>query len=260
MSTITMKRTLASVAVSFGLSLAAASSGEAAEATSPPELEWSFNGLFGTFDRASAQRGLEVYKQVCASCHGMDLLPYRALSGICLTAEQIEALAESHEVQACCTDEGEPFTRPAKPADKFVSPYPNPEAARFANNGALPPDLTLINKARVGGADYVHAVLVGYQETPPEDVTLMPGMYYNKYFPGHQIGMPPPLSDGLVTYSDGTEATVDQQARDVTTFLAWAAEPETEQRRSMGVKVLLFLIVLTAFLYVLKRKIWADVH
>jgi ubiquinol-cytochrome c reductase cytochrome c1 subunit len=255
-----MKHVLATVAVSFGLSFGAINGGQAAEATPLPELDWSFNGLFGTFDRPSAQRGLEVYKQVCASCHGMDLLPYRALTGIGLTSEQVEALAESHEVQACCTDEGESFTRPAKPSDRFVSPYPNPEAARFANNGALPPDLTLINKARVGGADYLHAVLTGYEETPPEGVTLMPGMYYNKYFPGHQIGMPPPLSDGLVTYSDGTEATVDQQARDVVTFLAWAAEPETEERRAMGVKVLLFLIVLTAFLYALKRKIWADVH
>ncbi len=255
-----MKHLLSAAAVSLGLSLAAAGAGEAAEATAPPELDWSFNGLFGTFDRASAQRGLEVYKQVCASCHGMDLLPYRALTGIGLTPEQVEALAESYEVQACCTEEGESFTRPAKPADRFISPYPNEQAARFANNGALPPDLTLINKARIGGADYVHAVLTGYEETPPEGVTLMPGMYYNKYFPGHQIGMPPPLSEGVVTYSDGTEATVDQQARDVTTFLAWAAEPETEQRRSMGVKVLLFLIVLTAFLYALKRKIWADVH
>ncbi|MCU0894730.1 MAG: cytochrome c1 [Rhodospirillales bacterium] len=256
----TMKRTLASLAVSIGLAFAAIDAGEAAEATAPPELDWSFNGMFGTFDRASAQRGLEVYKQVCASCHGMDLLAYRSLTGIGLSAEQIEALAESHEVQTCCTEEGEPFTRPGKPADRFVSPYPNEQAARFANNGALPPDLTLINKARVGGADYVHAVLVGYEDPPPEGVSLMPGMYYNEYFPGHQIGMPPPLSDGVVTYSDGTEATVDQQARDVTTFLAWAAEPETEERRAMGVKVLLFLIVLTAFLYALKRKIWADVH
>jgi ubiquinol-cytochrome c reductase cytochrome c1 subunit len=256
----TMKRTLASLALSVGLTFAAVDAGEAAEATAPPELDWSFNGIFGTFDRASAQRGLEVYKQVCASCHGMNLLAYRSLSGIGLSAEQIEALAESHEVQTCCTEEGEPFARPGKPADRFVSPYPNEQAARFANNGALPPDLTLINKARVGGADYVHAVLVGYEDPPPEGVSLMPGMYYNEYFPGHQIGMPPPLSDGVVTYSDGTEATVDQQARDVTTFLAWAAEPETEQRRAMGVKVLLFLIVLTAFLYALKRKIWADVH
>jgi ubiquinol-cytochrome c reductase cytochrome c1 subunit len=256
----TMKRTLASLALSVGLTFAAVNAGEAAEATAPPELDWSFNGIFGTFDRASAQRGLEVYKQVCASCHGMNLLAYRSLTGIGLSAEQIEALAESHEVQTCCTEEGEPFTRPGKPADRFVSPYPNEQAARFANNGALPPDLTLINKARVGRADYVHAVLVGYEDPPPEGVSLMPGMYYNEYFPGHQIGMPPPLSDGVVTYSDGTEATVDQQARDVTTFLAWAAEPETEQRRAMGVKVLLFLIVLTAFLYALKRKIWADVH
>ncbi|MBL8660725.1 MAG: cytochrome c1 [Rhodospirillales bacterium] len=255
--------TCALAALALSLSLAASVWGgraEAAEAVAPPEVDWSFSGIFGTFNRASAQRGLEVYKQVCSSCHGMDLVSYRALTGIGLSPEQVDALAATHEVNACCTDAGEPFTRPAKAADRFVSPFPNPQAARTANNGALPPDLSLIEKAREGGADYIHAVLTGYEETPPAGVTLMPGMYYNKYFPGHQIGMPPPLSDGIVTYSDGTEATLDQQATDVVTFLTWAAEPTMEARKETGVKVLLFLIVLTAFLYALKRKIWSDVH
>lgn len=233
---------------------------EAAEAVAPPELDWSFQGIFGGFDRASAQRGLEVYKQVCSSCHGMDLVAYRTLAGIGLSAPQIEALAENYEVKACCTDDGEPFTRPAKPSDRFASPFPNPQAARFANNGALPPDLSLIEKARPGSADYLYAVLTGYVDEPPADVTLMPGMYYNEYFPGHQIAMPPPLADGLVTYSDGTEPSVEEQARDVVTFMAWAAEPNLETRKETGIKVLLFLIVLTGFLYALKRKIWSDVH
>jgi ubiquinol-cytochrome c reductase cytochrome c1 subunit len=252
---------LAACAVFMGLSTAAGgNAARAAESVAPPALDWSFDGIFGTFDRAAAQRGLEVYKQVCSTCHSMNLVSYRALTGIGLSAEQIEALAANYEVQACCTDAGDFFTRPAKPADHFVSPYPNPEAARFANNGALPPDLSLIEKARAGGADYIYAVLTGYEETPPADVTLMPGMYYNKYFPGHQIAMPPPLSDGLVSYSDGTEATLDQQARDVVTFLTWASQPELESRKQLGIKVLLFLIVLSAFLYALKRKIWSDVH
>lgn len=258
-----MKPLFATIALSVGLSLGAAGTAgttNAAEGITLPEQTWSFDGLFGTFNRASAQRGLEVYKQVCASCHSMDLLSYRNLTNLGLTAEQVEALAEQHEVQTCCNDQGESFTRPAKPADRFVAPYPNPEAARYANNGALPPDLSLISKARVGGADYLHAVLIGYEETPPEGVTLMPGMYYNRYFPGHQIGMPPPLSEGVVDYADGTPATVEQAAHDVSVFLAWAAEPQLEARKQMGVKVLLFLIVLTAFLYALKRKIWADVH
>lgn len=252
---------VAALALIFGLSFGtSADRAEAAEAVAPPSLDWEFHGLFGNFDRGSAQRGLEVYKQVCASCHGLDLVPYRALTGIGLSPDQVETLAETYEVQTCCTDEGEPFTRPAKPADRFVSPYPNPQAARFANNGALPPDLSLLEKARIGGADYLHAVLTGYKEEPPEGVELMPGMYWNEYFPGHQIAMPPPLIEGAVTYSDGTEATVDQQARDIVTFMAWAAEPTLEERKETGIKVLLFLIVLTAFLYALKRKIWSDVH
>lgn len=256
-----LKSAFAALAIAAGLTLVApAQHAGAAEAVAPPELDWSFHGIFGSFNRASAQRGLEVYKQVCSSCHGMDLVSYRALTGIGLSPEQIETLAENYEVNTCCTDDGEPFTRPAKPADRFVAPFPNPQAARAANGGALPPDLSLIEKARVGGADYLHAVLTGYEEEPPAGVELMPGMYWNEYFPGHQIGMPPPLMEGVVTYSDGTEATVEQQARDVVTFMAWAAEPKLEARKETGIKVLLFLVVLTALLYALKRKIWSDVH
>lgn len=248
-----MKQLLSAAAVSIGLSLVAAGPGEAAEATAPPEVDWSFNGMFGTFDRASAQRGLEVYKQVCASCHGMDLLPYRALVGIGLTPEQIEALAETFEVQDCCTEEGEPFSRPAKPADRFISPYPNEQAARFANNGALPPDLTLINKARIGGADYIHAVLTGYEETPPEGVTLGEGMYYNHAFKGGQIAMPPPLIDS-------PEEPLTQQAADIAAFMSWASETNLDDRHKMGIKAILFLVIFTLVAYAAKRKVWASVH
>jgi cytochrome c1 len=152
------------------------------------------------------------------------------------------------------------FTRPAVPADPIVRPFANEQAARFANGGAYPPELSLITKARLGGPDYVYALMTGYQDPPPEGVTMMPGMSYNAFFPGHQIGMPPQLSDGRLDYTDGTEATVPQMAKDIVTFLSWAAEPELEERKRLGIKVILFLIVMTAMLYALKRQIWSDVH
>jgi ubiquinol-cytochrome c reductase cytochrome c1 subunit len=151
------------------------------------------------------------------------------------------------------------FERPGRPGDRFKSPFPNANAARAANNGALPPDLTLMVKARLGGADYLHALMTGYRDAP-QGVELTEGMAYNAYFPGNQIAMPSPISADGVEYADGTKATVDQMSRDVTTFLAWAAEPEMEERKRMGVKVILFLLVLTGMLYALKRKIWADIH
>lgn len=232
----------------------------AAEMPEAPAQDWSFSGLFGTFDRASTQRGFKVYKQVCANCHSLRFVAYRNLEDIGFTPDQVQEIASEYEVQDCCADDGEPFDRQAKPSDRFVQPFPNEQAARSANNGALPPDLSLIVKARVGGPDYLFGLLTGYQEEPPEGVELMEGMHYNNYFPGHQIAMAPPLYGDDVEYADGTEATVEQEARDVTSFLAWAASPELEVRKRMGVKVLLFLIVFTAMLYVVKRKIWSDLH
>ena len=152
------------------------------------------------------------------------------------------------------------FERPARPSDRFVAPFPNPEAARAANNGALPPDLSLITKARAGGPDYLFALLTGYEDEPPEEVELVGDTYYNPYFPGRQIVMPPPLFDDAVEYADGTPATVEQMARDVVTFLSWAAEPEMEERKRLGIKVILFLVVLTGLFYAVKRKVWSDVH
>jgi ubiquinol-cytochrome c reductase cytochrome c1 subunit len=224
-----------------------------------PKQEWSFQGPFGTYDRAAMQRGLQVYKEVCAGCHSVGLLHYRNLADLGYTADQIRAFAAENEVEDGPNGEGEMFMRPARASDRFVKPFPNDNAARAGNNGALPPDLSLMAEARVGGSNYLYALLVGYTD-PPAGSEVMDGMSYNKYFPGHQIGMPPPLSDEGVEYADGTKATVEQQAIDITTFLTWASEPNMEERKAMGLKVMLFLLVFTGLLIAVKRKIWANVH
>jgi len=253
-----MRALIAAGAVIAGIALSAPApamaSGDAA-----PTTDWSFKGLFGTFDRGSLQRGFQVYTEVCAGCHSLRLMSYRNLSEIGFKEDQIKEIAAEVEVVDGPNDEGEMFERPGRPGDRFKSPFPNANAARAANNGALPPDLTLMVKARLGGADYLHALMTGYREAP-EGFELSDGMSYNAMFPGNQIAMPSPISEDGVEYADGTKATIDQMSRDVTTFLAWAAEPEMEERKRMGVKVLLFLLVLTGMLYALKRKIWADIH
>ena len=252
-------KTIKLIAAAAALALTLGTAG-ASEAPKLPEQKWSFDGPFGTFDRAALNRGYQVYREVCASCHGMGLIAFRNLQDIGFAPEQVAEFAAGYEVQDGPNDEGEMFMRAARASDRFPSPFPNEQAARFANGGAYPPDLSLITKARLGGANYVYALMTGYQDPPPEGVTLMPGMNYNTYFAGHQIGMAPPLSDGRVEYADGTEATVPQMAKDVVTFLSWAAEPELEERKRLGIKVMLFLIVLTAMLYAVKRRFWADVH
>jgi ubiquinol-cytochrome c reductase cytochrome c1 subunit len=253
-----MNKLLTAAAVAALIGVAAPAG--AAEAPEIPEHDWSFSGMFGTFDRGALQRGLQVYREVCAVCHSLDLIAFRNLAALGLSPDEIQAIAGEYEVEDGPDDEGEMFMRPARAADYFVAPFPNEQAARASNNGALPPDLSLIVKARKGGADYVYGLLTGYEEEAPEGVEMMEGMYYNKVFPGHQIAMAPPLYEGSVDYADGTEATIEQEAEDVVTFLAWAAQPELEERKRMGVKVLLFLIVLTAMLFAVKRKIWSDVH
>jgi len=252
-----MKRAALGAALSLGLMGGAmAAEGE----IHLPDTKFSFEGVFGTYDRASLQRGFQVYKEVCSACHSMHLLSYRNLQEIGLNAEEVAAVAASVQIQDGPNDNGEMFERPGRASDRFRSPFANAAAARAANNGALPPDLSVITKARAGGADYIHALLVGYEE-PPAGVTVMEGMHYNKYFAGHQIAMAPPLTqDGQLTFADGTNATVDQMAKDVATFLTWAAEPELESRRAMGVRVILFLAILGGITYAVKRKIWADVH
>jgi ubiquinol-cytochrome c reductase cytochrome c1 subunit len=254
------------------LVLAATFAARAAEVAEAPAQQWSFGGLFGTFDRGSLQRGLQVYRQVCASCHSLDLVAFRNLTALGHSPEEVQQIAAEYEVSDGPDEQGEMFQRPAKASDTFPRPFANPQAARAANNGALPPDLSLIVKGRAGesafrgtkfreyGADYVYALLTGYQEEAPAGVEMMGGMYYNQHFPGHQIAMAPPLSDGSVDYADGTEATLQQHARDVATFLAWTSEPAMESRKRLGIKVLLFVIVMTAMLYALKKQIWSDVH
>ena len=228
------------------------------EAEHPNKQHWQFDGVRGTVDRQSAQRGLQVYKEVCSACHGLHRVAFRNLTALGFSEAEAKEFAAGYTVQDGPNDEGEMFERPGLPSDKFVPPFANEKAARASNNGAYPPDLSLIIKARHDGANYLHSLLTGYEEAPA-GVELGANMHYNKFFPGHQIAMPAPLVDGGVTYSDGTAATVDQQARDVVNFLQWAAEPEMEQRKNMGIRVLLFLAVMTVLFGIAKKRVWRSV-
>ena len=226
------------------------------------ETEWTFKGLFGKFDRASLQRGYQVYTEVCAACHSMQYLSYRNLAeqgGPEFTVEQAKAIAASFEVLDGPNSDGEMFTRPAKLSDKFVKPYENVEASKAANGGAYPPDMSVLAKARMGGADYIYSLLLGYDE-PPEDIKLDDGVYYDKYMYGNKIKMSAPLSDGLIEYSDGTEATKEQMAKDITTFLMWSAEPHLETRHKTGFRVIVYLIILSILVYMTMKKIWSRVE
>ena len=250
-----MIRLLIATSLLFALVLHSA---EAEGDTLPiPKQKWSFGGPTGTFKKDELQRGYQVYKEVCSACHGLKRISYEKLMDIGLSKNVVKALAAEHD-HPDLTDEGEPTMRKGIISDKIHSPYPNDKAARAANNAALPSDLSLITKARAGGPDYVYALITGFCPAPA-DTPVMDGMHYNPYFSGHQIAMAPPLFEGQVNYADGTKATVDQMARDVVSFLSWAAEPEMEQRKQMGVKVLFYLLILSAVLYLSKRKIWKNV-
>ena len=234
---------------------------QSAEMVDPIKVDWSFKGLTGTFDRASLQRGFQVYKEVCSSCHSMQYLSYRNLGepgGPEFSEQEVKAIAASFEIEDGPDSQGEMFSRPGKPSDKFKNPYPNTQAAIAANGGAYPPDMSVLVKARKGGANYIYSVLVCYED-PPSGMTLDEGVYYNKYMIGNKIKMPNNLIDGLVEYSDGTQSTVEQMAIDVTTFLAWAAEPELEERHRTGVKVIIYLILLTILVYLSMKKIWSRI-
>jgi ubiquinol-cytochrome c reductase cytochrome c1 subunit len=223
------------------------------------ELPWSFDGIFGTYDRGALQRGFQVYKEVCAACHSMNRLAYRNLSDLGYNDAQVKTIAADALITDGPNDEGEMFERPGRPSDRFKSPYANVQQAKYANNGAYPPDLSLIAKARHGGADYIHAILTGYED-PPANKEIMPGQYWNTAMNGNVLAMPPPLNAGQVTYADGSPESVDQYARDVAHFLTWAAEPHMEERKRTGVKVFLFLLVFTGLMYAVKRKLWSDIH
>ncbi|WP_038972154.1 cytochrome c1, partial [Bradyrhizobium genomosp. III] len=247
----------------------------------PPGNKWSFSGPFGKFDRGALQRGLKVYKEVCASCHGLSYVAFRNLAepgGPSYSVAQAAAFASEYKVKDGPNDAGDMFERAGRPADYFPSPFPNEQAARAANGGAAPPDLSLITKARSykrgfpwfifdfftqfqeQGPDYVSALLQGFEDKVPEGVTIPEGSYYNKYFPGHAIKMPKPLSDGQVTYDDGSPTTVAQYSKDVTTFLMWTAEPHMEARKRLGFQVFVFLILFAGLMYFTKKKVWASSH
>ena len=243
----------------IGLAAAPAMASES-NATPPhePPAGWPQEGPFGTYDRAALQRGFQVYKQVCSACHSLKLLSYRDLTALGFSEPEVKALAAEATVHDGPNDNGEMFDRPGRPSDSFVKPFPNDQAARAANNGALPPDLSLIIKARKGHESYVYSLLTGFGKTPPGDEIIPASMNYNPYFPGHQIAMPAPLMDNAVTYADGTSATVEQEARDVVQFLAWASEPKLEDRKQTGLKVILFLIAFAGIMYAVKRRVWSK--
>ncbi len=223
------------------------------------QQHWHFDGMFGRVDEQAAQRGFQVYKEVCSACHGLKRVAFRNLTEIGFSTAEVKALAAGYQIKDGPNDEGDMFDRAGIPSDYFPSPYANDNAAKAAQNGAVPPDLSLIVKARPDGANYLFSLLTGY-ETAPAEVHLASGQHYNPYFPGHVLSMPAPLSDGQIEYSDGTKASVEQMAKDVTVFLQWAAEPEMQERKQMGLKVLLFLAVFTAFAYIAKRNIWRKLH
>ncbi|MDC0514035.1 cytochrome c1 [Pelagibacteraceae bacterium] len=226
------------------------------------KIDWSFAGITGKFERDSLQRGYQVYKEVCASCHSMQYLSYRNLSqkgGPEFTLAEAKAIAASYEVEDGPNTDGDMFTRPGRPSDHFVSPYPNVNAATAANGGAYPPDMSVLVKARPGGANYIYSVLMGYEEKPI-DFILEDGVYYNKYMDGNKIKMPNPLSDDLIEYSDGTNASQLQMAKDVTAFLTWAAEPHLEARHKTGTKVIIYLILLATLVYFSMKRLWSGIN
>ena len=224
-----------------------------------PKHNWSFKGLTGTFDKSSVQRGFKVYREVCSGCHSMSLLYYRDLIDIGFSNEEVKAIAAEYMVIDGPNEEGELFERPAKPSDRFVSPFSNEQEARVSNNGSYPPDLSVITKAKKHGPDYIYNLLLGYTD-PPVDFELGEGMYYNKWKEGHQISMAQPLDEGYVDYDDGTENTLPQLAEDITTFLVWSAEPELEERKKLGIKVLLFFIVLGSIVFIVKNRLWRGIN
>ncbi len=226
-----------------------------------PSQDWSFSGAFGTYDKAAMQRGYKIYREVCSSCHAMKRVYFRNLEALGYNEAQIKNIAAEYTViNKEPNDEGEMFERPALPSDAFISPFANDNAAKYANGGALPPDLSLITKARRNGSNYVHALITGYVEHPPHGEEVADGQYWNTYFPGHKLSMAPPLMEGQVSYEDGTPETLDQYAQDVVQFLTWGADPHMEERKSTGFKVIIFLLMFAGVMLSVKRKIWSDAH
>lgn len=246
----------------FVLSIVLVASGmviASSDALKPKKLKWNFDGMLGTFDRTSVQRGFQVYKEVCSACHSLNLIAFRNLKEIGFSEEEAKEIAKGYNISDGPNDEGEMFERPGTLTDHFPAPYPNEKAARAANNGAFPPDLSLIIRAREDGANYVYSLLTGFNETAPNEIKIQDNMHYNPYFPGMQIAMAAPLSNGMVQYTDGTKATVEQMSTDVVNFLHWTADPKMEKRKSMGIKVLFFLAIFTGLFIVAKKRVWKNV-
>ena len=224
----------------------------------PKEMKWNFDGIFGSIDRQSAQRGFQVYKEVCSSCHSLKLVAYRSLTDLGFSEDEVKQIAAEASVTDGPNDDGEMFDRAGLPSDKFVGPYANEQAARSSNGGAYPPDFSLIVKARHEGASYIYSLITGYAEAP-EGFSMAQGKNYNPYFEGRQIAMPQPLTDdGQIEYKDGTFATKEQMAADVVNFLQWAAEPEMENRKKMGVRTMIFLAILVVLLIAAKKAVWKN--
>ena len=245
----------AALAVGFGFTGVA----KAHEGVELPEQVWAQSGPLGRIDKVQARRGFQIYKEICSNCHSLNLVSYRNLQGIGFTEDEIKTIAAGYQVQDGPNDQGEMFMRPAIQSDRFIKPFPNDKAARVANNGALPPDLSVIIKARHGGEDYVTALLTGYTD-PPAGFSVPDGKYYNKYFASGTIGMPQMLFDDSVTYADGTKATALQEAKDVAVFLSYVAEPTQDERKALGLKVMIFLVVFAGLMFACKRQLWAGLH
>lgn len=241
------------------LSVLSPLSARAAEGGHLPKLSWSFEGFAGTYDRPSLQRGFKVYREVCAACHSMDKVYYRDLTALGYNEEQIKAVAGEYTFIDGPNDEGDMFERSGRPSDPFKAPYANREQAMYANNGAYPPDMSLLVKARHGGANYIYGILTGYGHAP-EGHEVPEGKHWNAIMPGHIIAMASPLQDGQITYDDNAPQTVDQYAKDVATFLTWASEPHMEERKRIGITAFLFLLVFTGVMYTVKKKLWAKLH
>ena len=231
----------------------------AEEEMSLKKQNWSFEGIFGRYDNSTLQRGLQIYQEVCSACHGMKRLRFRELRDLGFTDDQIKQYAKTFEILDGPNELGEMFIRPGEPSDTFVSPYKNKEEAKVSFGGSYPPDLSLLTKAIKNGPDYIYSLLTGYED-PPKEFKLTDGLYYNPYYDGKVIAMPPPLYDNAIEYIDGTNASLDQLSYDIVHFLNWAAEPKLQQRKSLGLKVLLFLIILTLLLYVTMKEIWSRIE
>lgn len=254
-----MRKLILSALVATGM-VAAAGAANANEGAALTKPGFSWEGVFGQYDKPALKRGYQVFHDVCSNCHGLKLVAYRNLSAVGLTEDEIKTVAAERELPDVPNDEGMISPRPGRASDKYISPFPNDKAAAAANGGALPPDLSLMAKARVGGPNYIYSLLLGYEDEAPADHPIPEGKYFNHIFPGNAISMPPQVMDDLVSYADGTKATKEQITHDVVTFLNWAAEPELDQRKSLGLKVMIFLGVLTALMYALKRQIWKNLH